>query len=139
MRTSLWVCLLAVLLSSGLARAATRVLLERALANLLMNAIRYSGEAAAPVVLEARLVGAHVHLRVIDHGRGIPEAQRERLFQPFQRLGDDDTSDGVGLGLAITRGFLDAVGATIDVDDTAGGGLTVTVRLPVHEQTGETV
>jgi two-component system sensor histidine kinase KdpD len=106
-------------------------LLERALANVLVNAVRHAGDAAAPVRLEAQRVGHEVHVRVVDRGPGIPEDERHLMFQPFQRLGDQDTADGVGLGLAITRGFLDAVGASLSLDDTPGGGLTVTIALLV--------
>jgi two-component system sensor histidine kinase KdpD len=72
-----------------------------------------------------------VHLRVIDRGPGVDRADRERVFQPFQRLGDHDSQAGAGLGLAVARGFVEAVGGTISLDDTPGGGLTVLLDLPV--------
>ena len=108
------------------------MLLERVLVNLLGNALRYSppGQAAAGGGQRAR--GA-VELRVVDRGPGVPEEQRERMFAPFQRLGDRDTSTGVGLGLALSRGLTAAMGGTLSAEDTPGGGLTMTVTLPLVE------
>jgi len=63
----------------------------------------------------------------------VPEDQRRQMFAPFQRLGDRDTSTGVGLGLALSRGLTDAMGGSLSADDTPGGGLTMTVTLPVVE------
>jgi two-component system sensor histidine kinase KdpD len=67
---------------------------------------------------------------VIDSGPGVPPAQRERVFEPFQRLGDHDTDTGVGLGLAVARGFVQAMGGTLELEDTPGGGLTAIITLP---------
>jgi two-component system sensor histidine kinase KdpD len=61
--------------------------------------------------------------------RACPRAERERLFKPFQRLGDAGQSEGVGLGLAVAKGFLEAMGGEIEADDTPGGGLTIVARL----------
>jgi two-component system sensor histidine kinase KdpD len=76
--------------------------------------------------------GSAVELRVIDRGPGIPDADRERVFEAFQRRGDHTSSSGpgVGLGLAIARGFVDAMDGAISLEDTPGGGLTVVVQLP---------
>ena len=85
--------------------------------------------------IEAAPVGAagdRVHLRVVDRGPGIPEQNRSKVFEPFQRLGDRSSQAGVGLGLAISDGFTRAIGGELDLDDTPGGGLTVTFRLPAH-------
>ncbi len=72
-----------------------------------------------------------VHLRVIDHGPGIPVDQRELIFLPFQRLGDNPSNGtGVGLGLAVARGFVDAMGGELVVEDTPGGGATMVLSLP---------
>jgi two-component system sensor histidine kinase KdpD len=60
----------------------------------------------------------------------VPEADREKVVQPFQRLGDQNATDGVGLGLSIAQGFVQAMGGTFVLDDTPGGGLTVTITLP---------
>jgi two-component system sensor histidine kinase KdpD len=108
--------------------AADAALLERSLANVLANALRHSPP-GVPVRVEAGRVGEDVHLRVVDRGPGIPVAQRARVVAPFQRWGDQRTDDGVGLGLAIAVGFVEAMGGSMSLDDTPGGGLTVTIAL----------
>ena len=81
--------------------------------------------------VEAGLVGTLVHLRIIDRGPGVPAADRAGVTMPFQRLGDQPTNDdGVGLGLSIAQGFVEAMDGTLTLDDTPGGGLTVTIALP---------
>ncbi len=105
-------------------------LLERALAHIIVNSLAWSPR-TRPVRVEAAVVGHRVHLRVIDRGPGVDRVDRERIFQPFQRLGDHDSQGGVGLGLAVARGFVEAVDGTIVLDDTPGGGLTVLIDLPV--------
>ena len=104
-------------------------LLERALANLVDNAVRWS-PAGRPALLRARARDGGIEISVVDHGPGVPFDDRERIFAPFQRLGDQDSSTGVGLGLAVARGFVEAVGGSLDAAETDGGGLTMTVQLP---------
>jgi two-component system sensor histidine kinase KdpD len=104
-------------------------LLERVIANLVDNAIAWSPR-REPVRVEAGAVGDAVHLRVVDRGPGIPLDERDRVFLPFQRLGDSPNGMGVGLGLAVARGFVDAMGGELTIDDTPGGGTTMTVVLP---------
>jgi two-component system sensor histidine kinase KdpD len=106
-------------------------LLERALANVVDNALAWSPESKV-VRVEAAAVGAHLDIRVIDNGPGIPGEQRQHVFEPFQRLGDGrgDQPDGVGLGLAVARGFVQAIGGEIMIEDTPGGGTTVVFSLP---------
>jgi two-component system sensor histidine kinase KdpD len=104
-------------------------ILERVVVNLIENALRYSPAGKAPM-LTASALGDHVELRVIDRGPGIPEQDRERMFVPFQRLGDTDNTTGVGLGLALSRGLTEAMGGTLTAEDTPGGGLTMTISLP---------
>jgi two-component system sensor histidine kinase KdpD len=102
-------------------------LLERVLANLMDNALRYAPD--SPVRVTAGQVGDRVLIAVIDEGPGIPRGTEEQLFAPFQRLGDHDTSIGVGLGLSVARGFVEAMGGTISATDTPGGGLTAEIDL----------
>jgi two-component system, OmpR family, sensor histidine kinase KdpD len=104
-------------------------ILERVIVNLTENALRYS-PAGKPPLLTASALGDRVELRVIDRGPGIPEKERDRMFVPFQRLGDTDNTTGVGLGLALSRGFTEAMGGTLTAEDTPGGGLTMVVSLP---------
>jgi two-component system sensor histidine kinase KdpD len=108
-------------------------LLERILANLLSNAVRHSPPGAAPVVNASEL-DDRVEIRVIDHGPGIPAAERESVFQPFQRLGDRDNATGVGLGLALARGLAEAMNGTVEPHSTPGGGLTMVVSLPTASE-----
>jgi two-component system sensor histidine kinase KdpD len=103
-------------------------LLERALANLFSNALRYSPPDLPPV-LRAREDGARVLLEVIDHGPGVAGELKEQMFEPFRRL--DDRSS-VGLGLAVAKGFAEAMGGTITAADTPGGGLTMRISLPAE-------
>ncbi|MEV0998497.1 DUF4118 domain-containing protein [Nonomuraea sp. NPDC050202] len=103
-------------------------LLERVLGNLVANAVRHS-PAGLPVLVGASRHGDRVEIRVIDRGPGIPPEAHERVFLPFQRLGDRDTHTGVGLGLALSRGLTEAMGGTLTPEDTPGGGLTMTVSL----------
>jgi two-component system sensor histidine kinase KdpD len=81
------------------------------------------------VSITAEVVAGGVALRVIDHGPGVPPAFRERMFQPFTR--DEALGDGVGLGLSVARGLAQVQGATVEAEDTPGGGLTMVVTMPV--------
>ena len=102
-------------------------LLERILVNLIDNALRYAPDSVVRV--NAGTVGNRVLITVSDEGPGIPRGTEERLFAPFQRLGDHDNSTGVGLGLSVARGFVEAMGGAISATDTPGGGLTIVVDL----------
>ncbi|NJC85920.1 sensor histidine kinase [Planosporangium mesophilum] len=104
-------------------------LLERVVANLLANALTASPPEGT-VHLEGRLDGQRLALRVVDHGPGLPAEHRDRLFAPFQRL-DDRGGTGLGLGLAIARGFTEAMGGVLTPSDTPGGGLTMTITIPL--------
>ncbi|WVH85070.1 DUF4118 domain-containing protein [Lentzea sp. DG1S-22] len=104
-------------------------LLERVIANVVGNALRYAGA----VAIRASAHGSEVELRVVDHGRGLPAGAAEQVFAPFQRLGDR-TPGGVGLGLSVAKGFTEAMGGTITMEDTPGGGLTVVISLPAEER-----
>ncbi|MBV9093804.1 MAG: sensor histidine kinase KdpD [Streptosporangiaceae bacterium] len=102
---------------------------ERVIVNLTENALRYSPPGEPPLIA-ASVLGDRLELRVVDRGSGIPEEDRDRMFVPFQRLGDTDNTTGVGLGLALSRGLTEAMGGTLTADDTPGGGLTMIVSLP---------
>jgi two-component system sensor histidine kinase KdpD len=123
-------------------------LLERAIANLISNALAFAPDRVVHVVagLEApelpiaptgdpapAPVPERIELRIIDRGPGIPIDQRRAVFRPFQRLGDGGNAhaDGVGLGLAVARGFVEATAGHLTLDDTPGGGLTASISLPV--------
>jgi two-component system sensor histidine kinase KdpD len=97
------------------------------LANLFSNALRHSPPDQRPM-LRARVDGPWVVLDVVDHGSGVPAGLKERIFEPFARL--DERSPGVGLGLAVAKGFAEAMGGAIVAIDTPRGGLTVRVTMP---------
>jgi two-component system sensor histidine kinase KdpD len=108
-------------------------LLERAVANLVQNAARHSPPGAPPQIT-ANAYGSAVDIRVIDCGPGVPETDWDQIFQPFQRLGDRDNTSGVGLGLALSRGLVEAMSGTLTPGATPGGGLTMTISLPTAAQ-----
>ncbi|TPG35831.1 sensor histidine kinase KdpD [Mycobacterium hodleri] len=102
-------------------------LLERVLVNLIDNSLRYAAD--GPVRVNAARMGDRVVIAVVDEGKGVARGAEEQMFAPFQRMGDHDNSTGVGLGLSVARGFVEAMGGTIAATDTPGGGLTVVVDL----------
>jgi two-component system sensor histidine kinase KdpD len=107
-------------------------MLRQVLVNLLENAATYD---SGPLTLRAVRAGARLELRVIDHGPGVPEAERERVFDAFQRVRARDgvRRHGTGLGLAIVRGFVEANGGTVQIETTIGGGATFVVSLEFAE------
>jgi two-component system sensor histidine kinase KdpD len=102
-------------------------LLERVLANLVDNALRYAPDSM--VRINAGQVGGRVLINVVDEGPGVAKGAAEQMFEPFQRLGDTDNSTGLGLGLSVAKGFVEAMNGTIQATDTPGGGLTILVDL----------
>jgi two-component system sensor histidine kinase KdpD len=113
-------------------------LLERALANLVANALRYSPPGQPPTLaaraVQNRNASGAVQIDVIDHGPGVPPDQWERIVQPFEQVGDPRSSNGVGLGLAVTKGFVEAMGGKLSADATPGGGLTMRIELPTSPE-----
>jgi two-component system, OmpR family, sensor histidine kinase KdpD len=113
--------------------------LERAVANLLENARRYS--AGLPVTVHARRSGSRVLIRVVDRGPGIEPGERSRIFEPFYRgrRAERDGWTGSGLGLAIAKGFVEANGGTISVESLPGQGTSFIIALPVTERSAAPV
>ena len=111
-------------------------LLERVLSNVIDNALRYAP--ASMVRVNAGQVGPRVLINVIDEGPGVSKGAADQMFQPFQRLGDFDTTTGLGLGLSVAKGFVEAMGGTITASDTPGGGLTILIDLaaPLQDRHG---
>lgn len=103
-------------------------LLRRALVNVLSNALQYASS-NAPIRMTISSFADRVEIRVIDHGPGIPVQRRRDVFRPFQRLGDTDNTTGLGLGLALSRGFMEGMGGVLDIEDTPGGGTTMVLSL----------
>ncbi|SKC41636.1 sensor histidine kinase [Plantibacter cousiniae (nom. nud.)] len=104
-------------------------LLQRVIVNLLTNAQRFSPD-DTPVRIATSGFRDAVEIRIVDHGPGIAPDRREDVFVPFQRLGDTDNLTGLGLGLALSKGFVEGMGGTLEPEDTPGGGLTMVVSLP---------
>jgi two-component system sensor histidine kinase KdpD len=108
--------------------ATDKGLLERVVANVIENAVKYSPD-DEPVLVAASALADRVELRVVDRGPGVPDEAKDRIFAPFQRYGDAPRGAGVGLGLAVARGFAEAMGGTLTAEDTPGGGLTMVLTL----------
>jgi two-component system sensor histidine kinase KdpD len=131
-------------------------LLERVVANLVDNALRHGvlpaprpvdvdgdgriGPAEPVIAIRASRHQEEVELRVVDHGQGLAKGTADSAFEPFQRLGDRDSTTGVGLGLSVAKGFVEAMGGSLRAEDTPGGGLTMVVVLPAEQRVdaGET-
>ncbi len=103
-------------------------LLERTVANIVENAVKYS-PSDKKVLVRASALADRVELRVTDRGPGVPDSSKDRIFEPFQRYGDAPAGYGVGLGLAVARGFAEAMGGTLEAEDTPGGGMTMVLTL----------
>jgi two-component system sensor histidine kinase KdpD len=105
-------------------------LLERVVANLIENALVWSPSTES-VRVSGGAIARRIDLRISDRGPGIPMGSRDIVFQPFQRLGDSPSSEGVGLGLAVSRGLLEAMGNELIIEDTPGGGTTMVVGFKI--------
>lgn len=114
---------------SRLALLGEERLIRRALRNLLENARRYGG---GSVELSLRTTGAQLELRVADRGPGVPEALRDRIFEPFYRLpGHAEQAGGVGLGLSLVRQIADRHRGSVRCEAREGGGSVFVLSLPV--------
>ena len=102
--------------------------IERALANMLENALRFS-PADSTVSVRAESRGAEVIVRIEDSGPGVPAAEASAIFEPFRR---STRSRGAGLGLAIARGFVEANGGRVWVESAPGGGASFALTLPAE-------
>lgn len=109
-------------------------LVERTVANVVENATR-NNPPGSPVRVCASALRDRVEIRVVDHGPGVPDAAKEHIFEPFQRLGDAPEGAGLGLGLAVARGLVEIVGGSLHAEDTPGGGLTMVLSLPAATTT----
>ncbi|MFF4754605.1 DUF4118 domain-containing protein [Streptomyces sp. NPDC001270] len=105
-----------------------RGLMERAVANIVENAVKHSPP-DVKVLVSASALADRVEVRVVDRGPGVPDEAKDRIFEPFQRYGDAPRGVGVGLGLAVARGFAEAIGGTLHAEDTPGGGLTMVLAV----------
>lgn len=113
-------------------------MLERVIANIVENAVKYapgsdivlagSAGGLGPAAVGGRPAG---ELRIIDHGKGVPAERVVEMFRPFQRLDDATQATGVGLGLAVAKGFMEAMGGRLTAEATPGGGLTMVLSLPL--------
>jgi len=104
-------------------------LLERVLANLIENALTWSPSNENVTVDASEITPGLITLRISDRGPGIPAAAREFVVQPFQRVGRVPAKEGVGLGLSVSRGLLDAMGNELAIEDTPGGGTTIAIEF----------
>ncbi|MFF0203199.1 DUF4118 domain-containing protein [Streptomyces sp. NPDC005017] len=105
-----------------------RGLLERSVANIVENAVKYSPPGER-VLVSASAIADRVEVRVVDRGPGVPDEAKSLIFEPFQRYGDVPRGNGVGLGLAVARGFAQAIGGSLHAEDTPGGGLTMVLAV----------
>ncbi|MBT2565314.1 sensor histidine kinase KdpD [Arthrobacter sp. ISL-85] len=119
-------------------------MLERVIANIVENALKYAPGSDIAIVGVSGVANAaddggtpFGELRIVDHGRGVPAAAVVEMFQPFQRLDDAPEGLGIGLGLAVAKGFTEAMGGQLAPEPTPGGGLTMVIRLPLS--TGHSV
>ncbi|PST45721.1 histidine kinase [Bifidobacterium callitrichos] len=103
-------------------------LLRRALSNVVVNALRFTPKNKR-VRIAASAFNGVVEIRVADQGPGVPDDRKNDIFLPFHRLGDTDNSTGLGLGMALSKGFVESMGGSITPEDTPGGGLTIVITL----------
>lgn len=108
-------------------------LLRRAIHNVLANAQRYNPPDHR-IRIAVSTFRSVVQIRVVDYGPGVPDDRKDELFAPFHRLGDTDNTTGLGLGMALSKGFIESMGGAIDAEDTPGGGLTMVIMLRAADE-----
>jgi two-component system sensor histidine kinase KdpD len=108
------------------------VLLERVIANIVGNALRFSPPDSCPGLVVSR-GRTWIEMRIVDHGPGVAPDRHHQMFQPFTRLDCADSENGLGLGLAIARTLANAIGVEIRAETTAGGGLTIVIAIPLSD------
>jgi two-component system sensor histidine kinase KdpD len=108
-------------------------LLRRAIHNVLANAQRYNPPDHR-IRIAVSTFRSVVQIRVVDYGPGVPDDRKDELFAPFHRLGDTDNTTGLGLGMALSKGFIESMGGAIDAEDTPGGGLTMVITLRAADE-----
>jgi two-component system sensor histidine kinase KdpD len=109
-------------------------LLQRVLVNLLDNALRFSPDGVPPRLSASSFAGS-IEIRIADRGPGVATERKDDIFVPFQRLGDTDNTTGLGLGLALSKGFVEGMAGSLHAEDTPGGGLTMVITLPAASGT----
>ena len=109
-------------------------LLQRVLVNLLDNALRFSPDGVPPRLSASAFAGS-IEIRIADRGPGVATERKNDIFVPFQRLGDTDNTTGLGLGLALSKGFVEGMAGSLHAEDTPGGGLTMVITLPAASST----
>ncbi|MBW3088628.1 sensor histidine kinase KdpD [Bifidobacterium sp. 82T24] len=107
-------------------------LLQRALSNVVVNAMRFTPDDKR-VRIAASTFNGIVEIRIVDQGPGVPDDRKSEIFVPFHRLGDTDNTTGLGLGMALSKGFVESMGGSISAEDTPGGGLTIVIALRVAD------
>jgi len=120
--------------ANGLHVLADRQRLKQVLLNLLANGVKYNREGGEVAITWERSPPDRLRIRIADTGRGIPKEVMERLFAPFDRLGAETTTvEGTGLGLALSKGLVEAMGGSIEAESEAGSGSVFTVELQLAE------
>jgi two-component system sensor histidine kinase KdpD len=109
-------------------------LLQRVFVNLLDNALRFSPDGVPPRLSASSFAGS-IEIRIADRGPGVATERKDDIFVPFQRLGDTDNTTGLGLGLALSKGFVEGMAGSLHAEDTPGGGLTMVITLPAASGT----
>jgi two-component system sensor histidine kinase KdpD len=106
-------------------------LITQVLVNLFSNAFKFS-PAGQPIRLSSQIADGELEVTVADRGRGVPEDDLDRVFQKFHRLAESSSVDGLGLGLAICKEFVEAHRGRIRLENNPGGGTIARFVLPLE-------